>query len=308
MSKLKKNKSAKAETEETECALIIKADIEILSLYGKNGDKIPNDKWNHGDFVCDKNLLSKHSMISSLDMDMSTTKSAFSETKSDYKAATEMKQNEISENVAIYQLIEYGNKQPLLRQNSSSILIRQATQDGNEDMYEPPPNADVQDMIISNPCTPSGPPLNIQFPDPGATMDPLVLTPGSTVFEQEEFNDLPEEEDEGNDDDEKGDELEQAVNTKDVPEKDLVANWLKNDVKLPQYLELFIENGLDDMEVILTLNEKDLLDAGIKKIGHRKKIMMKIANELEKMRLNESTPMTMGYNNSAEGANVITQK
>ena len=54
-----------------------------------------------------------------------------------------------------------------------------------------------------------------------------------------------------------------------------VGSWLQNDVLLPQYIDVLIKNGYDDMGTIEhTLKERDLLDIGIKVRGHRKKIML----------------------------------
>ena len=54
-----------------------------------------------------------------------------------------------------------------------------------------------------------------------------------------------------------------------------VEQWLKGTVRLPQYLGIFIEEGYDDMDTIEhTLTDEDLLGIGIKKRGHRRKIML----------------------------------
>ena len=60
---------------------------------------------------------------------------------------------------------------------------------------------------------------------------------------------------------------------------DLVAvrRWMKTVVKLPQYLDLFIENGFEDLSVIQTLTVNDLMEMGIEKKGHRIKIVQCIA-------------------------------
>ena len=213
-----------------------------------------------------------------------------------------MKHEEVSEDVAIYQLVEYGNEQPMLRRKSSSVLSRKET-DGLDDMYKTPSSDDnVNYAKVGTPYSPGllpNDPVIIPVADP-FDRDP---TPDGMIGLEQAYKDLPMSDDEGNEVDEKSD---QVVDTTDVDEKELVTNWLKNDVKLPQYLDLFFENGLEDMEVIMTLNEKDLMDVGIKKIGHRKKIMMKIANELEKMRLNAGPAITPGFGDGVEGANVLS--
>eukprot|EP01084_Bolivina_argentea_P125754 222754_1 len=58
-------------------------------------------------------------------------------------------------------------------------------------------------------------------------------------------------------------------------EEEVVKMWLRNEVKLPQYIQLFMDEGYDDMVTITgSLKENDLLEMGIKKKGHRKKIMI----------------------------------
>lgn len=56
-------------------------------------------------------------------------------------------------------------------------------------------------------------------------------------------------------------------------DSDQVDDWLCTAVKLPQYLELFISEGFEDMDSIETLKEQDLEEMGISKKGHRNKIM-----------------------------------
>eukprot|EP01083_Nonionella_stella_P094979 266594_1 len=57
--------------------------------------------------------------------------------------------------------------------------------------------------------------------------------------------------------------------------EDLVGNWLSNIVGLPQYVNLFIDQGYDDMITIVeTMNEMDLHEIGVEKKGHRKKILL----------------------------------
>eukprot|EP01084_Bolivina_argentea_P227235 383793_1 len=49
--------------------------------------------------------------------------------------------------------------------------------------------------------------------------------------------------------------------------------WMKNDVELPQYLDLFIENDLDSFQTIKDLTKDGLKEIGIKSFAHRRKIM-----------------------------------
>eukprot|EP01084_Bolivina_argentea_P164979 286730_1 len=54
--------------------------------------------------------------------------------------------------------------------------------------------------------------------------------------------------------------------------------WLENVVGLPQYYLTLIENGFDDFESIRDINSNDLIEIGIDKLGHRKKIMKYASN------------------------------
>ena len=53
--------------------------------------------------------------------------------------------------------------------------------------------------------------------------------------------------------------------------------WMESEVKLPQYFELLIENGFEDMESIKDITMDHLRDMGIDKIGHRLKFMKSVA-------------------------------
>ena len=52
-----------------------------------------------------------------------------------------------------------------------------------------------------------------------------------------------------------------------------VQRWMVNILKLPQYFQLFIDNGYDEIETIMEMDDKELQDIGINKKGHRKKIL-----------------------------------
>eukprot|EP00486_Rosalina_sp_Unknown_P003213 CAMPEP_0201573050 /NCGR_PEP_ID=MMETSP0190_2-20130828/16683_1 /ASSEMBLY_ACC=CAM_ASM_000263 /TAXON_ID=37353 /ORGANISM="Rosalina sp." /LENGTH=250 /DNA_ID=CAMNT_0047999541 /DNA_START=480 /DNA_END=1232 /DNA_ORIENTATION=+ len=75
------------------------------------------------------------------------------------------------------------------------------------------------------------------------------------------------------DDEEEDDETD--VDSKEDNESSLYL-WLKNDVKLDEYYETFIENGLEDMSIITALTEKELDLIGITKLGHKIKIIQEI--------------------------------
>ena len=56
-----------------------------------------------------------------------------------------------------------------------------------------------------------------------------------------------------------------------------VSKWLKNVVKLPQYISLFDENGFDTLDVLNDIKPNNLEALGIQLMGHRMKIMREIA-------------------------------
>ena len=58
--------------------------------------------------------------------------------------------------------------------------------------------------------------------------------------------------------------------------------WLSDIVGLPQYFDVFINNGFEDLSFFnQDLKEEDLMDVGIKLKGHR----MKILSEIRKLSL-----------------------
>merc|ERR1712176_544071 len=68
------------------------------------------------------------------------------------------------------------------------------------------------------------------------------------------------------------------VNTTGDGKANEVQKWLCNIVQLPQYLDGFMEHGFDDLKTIVTMmDDDDLINIGVDKIGHRKRIKMFIA-------------------------------
>merc|ERR1719295_1381382 len=62
-----------------------------------------------------------------------------------------------------------------------------------------------------------------------------------------------------------------------VADESTVRSWMQNNVELPEYTKVFIENGFDRMSMFETLAMEDLNLMGISKLGHRKKIMSEVA-------------------------------
>eukprot|EP01083_Nonionella_stella_P280729 955016_1 len=86
-------------------------------------------------------------------------------------------------------------------------------------------------------------------------------------------------------------------------EMNTVVNWLKNELDLSEYVDMFLEHGFDDMNVIIkTMDEQDLIDIGIHKKGHRKKILLHIKEHkhviMPKMH-------NLDGNDDVEGHNVV---
>ena len=74
----------------------------------------------------------------------------------------------------------------------------------------------------------------------------------------------------------------------DDSEKGRFRTWVENVLKLPEYYELFTENGVETYDVIKMFTIKELEMVGITKIGHK----MKIMNEIQK--LQQSQPQEGG--------------
>ena len=53
--------------------------------------------------------------------------------------------------------------------------------------------------------------------------------------------------------------------------------WMENTLKLPEYTALFIENGIENLNVVRMLTVTELNQIGISKIGHRMQILRAIS-------------------------------
>ena len=74
-----------------------------------------------------------------------------------------------------------------------------------------------------------------------------------------------------------------------------VSEWLMNDVELPQYINIFMEEGYDKMDTIIqTMDEEDLKEIGINKRGHRKRIMFYV----NRLKNNNNGPVAGNINES----------
>jgi hypothetical protein len=55
-----------------------------------------------------------------------------------------------------------------------------------------------------------------------------------------------------------------------------VKSWVEG-LGLPQYGETLVDNGFTDKEVVATLSDNDLEKIGVSVLGHRRKIMLAVA-------------------------------
>ena len=68
------------------------------------------------------------------------------------------------------------------------------------------------------------------------------------------------------------------------PGKQKLKLWLEEEVKLPQYYELFISNGIEDLETVALLTMTTIKGIGVDLIGHQ----IKILNEVNKLNQNNN--------------------
>jgi len=62
---------------------------------------------------------------------------------------------------------------------------------------------------------------------------------------------------------------------KELNDSEKVQKWLEDEVKLPQYFDLFIQQGFDDMDGVAIITKEDLESMGISMVGHQRKILSK---------------------------------
>ena len=60
---------------------------------------------------------------------------------------------------------------------------------------------------------------------------------------------------------------------KNISEKEKLRLWLKNVVHLEEYFNLFTKNGFDELDDMKDITINDLNIIGIKKLGHKKKLI-----------------------------------
>ena len=74
------------------------------------------------------------------------------------------------------------------------------------------------------------------------------------------------------------------------PEQQKLKSWLENTVKMPDYFDVFIEGGIEDLETVSMLTKNELNDIGISKVGHQ----VKILGAAKKLPLHQNNEMVEG--------------
>jgi len=62
-------------------------------------------------------------------------------------------------------------------------------------------------------------------------------------------------------------------NTMHMSEEQKVQHWLKEVVNLPDYAQLLIDEGFDELNLLKDVTKEDLVAMGIKKVGHQRRIL-----------------------------------
>ena len=83
-------------------------------------------------------------------------------------------------------------------------------------------------------------------------------------------------------------------NNKNERNKEELRLWLKNKMDFERYYDLFIKNGIEDLEIVKVLKMEDLKSIGINKLGHR----IKIIQHIEKLKHDELRSKNEGHRNN----------
>ena len=67
--------------------------------------------------------------------------------------------------------------------------------------------------------------------------------------------------------------MRQPGSTEEKKEEKTVKQWLENVVRLPQYYDMFINHGFDDLEIVGDMTIDNLKQIGVNKLGHQIKII-----------------------------------
>ena len=67
-----------------------------------------------------------------------------------------------------------------------------------------------------------------------------------------------------------------TMNNNINPEQQKLKSWLEDKVKLPEYYDIFIENGIEDLSTASLLTMEGIEGMGIDKVGHQMKILSQV--------------------------------
>ena len=87
----------------------------------------------------------------------------------------------------------------------------------------------------------------------------------------------------------------------DNTEEGIFKKWVVNTLKYPEYYELFVENGVDTLNVAKLLTKSELKMIGINKIGHQLKIM----EGIQALNQNHDKPPAPAYQQPVEGGTLM---
>merc|ERR1712113_733335 len=93
-----------------------------------------------------------------------------------------------------------------------------------------------------------------------------------------------------------------SVNEENTEEA-IFKKWVVDTLKYPEYFDLFIENGVDTLNVAKLLTKNELKAIGINKIGHQLKIMDAI--QALKMEPNDDKAVGPAYQQPVEGGTLM---
>jgi len=93
-----------------------------------------------------------------------------------------------------------------------------------------------------------------------------------------------------------------SVNEENTEEA-VFKKWVVDTLKYPEYYELFIENGVETLNVAKLLTKSELKAIGINKIGHQLQIMEEIT--ALKMKQNSDKPVAAAYQQPVEGGTLM---
>merc|ERR1719295_1920265 len=91
-----------------------------------------------------------------------------------------------------------------------------------------------------------------------------------------------------------------SVNEENTEEA-VFKKWVVDTLKYPEYFELFVENGVDTLNVAKLLTKSELKMIGINKIGHQLKIM----EGIQALKQNEDKPPAPAYQQPVEGGTLM---